>query len=151
MLNSVAGLALWFMTAVAPPVKAPGPVRVFVNRGSGLESVSLVDLARMYRGEISSLPSGVRIVLAEQVQARARFYASVVQMSEDSFRRHWIRVVFAGSPAIAPRTFTSTEEIVAFVARTPGAIGFSDGAVDESVRVIRIDDQSAGRPDYPIR
>ena len=150
MTNTLATLALWFVTVSAPFVPSPAPVRVIMNRGAGLESVSLPDLARMFRGEIGSLPNGVRIVLAEQVSARGRFYADVIQMSEDTFRRHWIRVVFAGNPVAAPVPFTSTEAIVSFVARTPGAIGFTDGSPDDTVQVLRVDQKRVDDPSYPI-
>jgi hypothetical protein len=51
----------------------------------------------------------------------------------------------------APIPFSSAEAILAFVARTPGAIGFTDGIPDDTVRVLRIDEKRSDDPAYPIR
>jgi len=134
-----------------PPPSADTSIRVIVNRGTAVETLGLTELNRLYLGNLSSLPGGARVVLAEHVGARPRFYAAVAKMTEDTFRRHWIRVVFAGNPVSPPTPFWSPEEVVRFVARTPGAIGFLEGSTDETVRLLRIDGKNPSDPSYPIR
>jgi len=127
------------------------PIRVIVNPGVRVESLGLKELNRLYLGDVTSLPGGARVTLAEQVGARQRFYAAVTRMTEDTFRRHWIRVVFAGNPVSPPTPFATALEVVQFVARTPGAIGFVEGLADETVRVLKIDAKEPGDPTYPLR
>jgi len=136
---------------VATRPTAEAPIRVIVNRGTAVESLDLKDLNRMYLGNLSSLPGGGRIVLAEHVGARERFYSIVAKMTEDRFRRHWIRVVFSGIPVSPPMPFATADEVTQFVSRTPGAIGFLEGAANETVRVVRIDGKEASDPGYPLR
>ncbi|MEO8452717.1 MAG: hypothetical protein ABI647_23190 [Gemmatimonadota bacterium] len=150
-------LELSFLVAlvVVPPTahraSTDGPIRVIVNRSVVVETLDLRELNRLYRGDVASLPGGARVVLAEQIGARQRFYAIVLKMTEDSFRRHWIRVVFAGNPVNPPTPFSTSEDLIRFVAKTPGAIGFLEGDADETVRVLRIDNIDAAAPTYPIR
>ena len=63
----------------------------------------------------------------------------VVRMSDDQFRRHWIRVVFAGNPVTPPQGFDTVADAVKFVATHRGALAFVNGPVDASVRILLID------------
>jgi len=148
-LSALCALATFGNRSTTPDAQAP--IRVIVNRGMQVESVDLRELERIYLGNVNSLPGGGRIVLAEQVGARQRFYQTVAKMTEDQFRRHWIRVVFAGNPVSPPTPFANPEDVVRFVARTPGAIGFLEGGANETVRVLRVDAKDATDPAYPLR
>jgi ABC-type phosphate transport system substrate-binding protein len=48
-------------------------------------------------------------------------------MTPQQFTNHWRKIVFSGTGK-EPRTFDSESELVAFVARTPGAIGYVDSS-----------------------
>lgn len=155
MASPVARLVRQLALAVAAVVLtasgARAQVRVIVHPATPDTSISLRELARLFRGEYSSLPRGDRVRLVEHVEARAAFYERTVQMSEDQFRRHWIRVVFAGNPVAPPEGFEHAADAVRFVATHRGALAFVTGPVDGSVKVLRIDGRLPGDPAYPLR
>jgi len=59
-------------------------------------------------------------------------------MSGDELQRYFLLLVFQGK-ARAPNFFDSTDDLEAFVAKTPGAIGVLDQATDSSVKTVLID------------
>lgn len=133
------------------PASADAQLRVVANRGMPDVNVSMNDLARLFRGEYGSLTNGQRIVLAEQDIAREQYVRVVTGMTEDQFRRHWIRIVFAGTPVQPPRTLPDLESTCAFVARTPGALAIVAGRCDDSVRTLTVNGRSAEDAQYPLR
>jgi hypothetical protein len=152
---SVAALVLRLTIVVAlfavPGSRAEAQVLIIVHPSTPDTSISMQELARLYRGDYLALPSGVRARLVEHSPARATFYQRVVQMSGDQFRRHWIRVVFAGNPVTPPEGFESAQDAMRFVASHKGAVAFVDGPVDATVRVLMVDGKAPGDPAYPLR
>lgn len=136
---------------LAWPARADAQLRIIVHKSTPDSSITMQELARLFRGEYLALPSGVRARLVEHSPARAEFYQRVVQMSGDQFRRHWIRVVFAGNPVTPPEGFESATEAIRFVASYRGALAFVDGPVDASVKVLLVDGKLPGDPAYPLR
>jgi hypothetical protein len=133
------------------PSRAAAQIRIIVHPATPDTSITMRELARLFRGEYSSLPGGDRVRLVEHSAARAAFYQGVVQMSGDQFRRHWIRVVFAGNPVTPPEGFDTVIDAVRFVATHRGALAFVNGPVDASVKVLLIDGRAPGDPAYPLR
>jgi hypothetical protein len=139
------------LALVVLPQRAHAQLRVIANRSYPDADVSLRDLTRLYRGEYSSLPNGQRVILAELGSARSRYVRVVTGMDDDTFRRHWIRLVFAGTPVQPPRVFADVESLCAFVGRTPGAIAIIDGRCDDLVRTLTVNGRPGGDPMYPLR
>lgn len=133
------------------PARGEAQLRIIVHPSTPDSSITMQELARLFRGEYLSLPSGVRARLVEHSPARVEFYERVVQMSGDQFRRHWIRVVFAGNPVIPPEGFESAADAIRFVATHRGALAFVDGPVDASVKVLFVNGKLPGDPAYPLR
>ena len=131
--------------------EAEAQLRVIANRGVSDAGVSLSELSRLFRGEYGSLANGQRVVLAEEAGARTKYVRLVTGMTDDQFRRHWIRLVFAGTPVQPPRTLADTESACAFVARTPGALAIIDGRCGTDVRTLTVDGRAADDPQYALR
>ena len=63
----------------------------------------------------------------------------VFDMSPNDVKTYWIQIVFRGK-AKTPKHFDSEDALIAYVARTPGAIGVVSAEADtESLKVIEID------------
>ncbi len=63
----------------------------------------------------------------------------VYDMSSDEVKKYWLALVFQGK-AEAPAFFNSINELQAFVAENPGAIGIVDAsAVPGNTQVVLID------------
>jgi hypothetical protein len=137
--------------ALAMPAALSAQLRVIAHPSYPESDISVRDLGRLYRGEYSALVSGQRAVLAEQGPARVRYVRTVTGMDDDQFRRHWIRIVFAGTPVQPPRGFSDADAVCAFVARTPGAMAIVDGRCDGSVKTLSVNGKSVGDAQYPLR
>ncbi|MCU0626446.1 MAG: hypothetical protein MUF21_08175 [Gemmatimonadaceae bacterium] len=137
--------------ALVVPALAQAQLRVIVNRSYPDTDVSMRDLTRLFRGEYGSLANGQRAVLAEQATARARYVRTVTGMDDDTFRRHWIRIVFAGAPVAPPRGFPDAETACAFVARTPGALAIVEGRCGDDVKTLTVNGRQGGDAQYPLR
>jgi ABC-type phosphate transport system substrate-binding protein len=54
------------------------------------------------------------------------------------YRAYWKKRLFSGQ-GTAPKTFTSSRQVVDYVARTPGAVGVVErGAVNDRVKLIEL-------------
>lgn len=63
--------------------------------------------------------------------------SEVYNMSEDELKKYWLSLVFQGK-AKAPVFFTSEEELVNYVAVTPGAVGIVSDASRQGVKQIQV-------------
>ena len=111
----------------ARPAHASSEVLVIGH--PGVPKVDAATLQRLYTGraiQIGEQP--VTVVNAPPgAPSRDRFLASFVQMDEERYRAYWTvrRHVGKGVP---PRELGSAAEIIEFVTRTPGAVGYIDAA-----------------------
>jgi cystathionine beta-lyase/cystathionine gamma-synthase len=133
------------------PAVGQAQLRVVVHKSYREADVSLRELTRLYRGEYGSLANGQRAILAEQNGVRARYVRTLTGMDDDQFRRHWIRLVFAGTPVQPPRGFSDVDAVCEFVARTPGALAIIDGRCDDGVRTLTINGHPSADGQYPLR
>ncbi|MFZ2491158.1 MAG: hypothetical protein WA208_06720 [Thermoanaerobaculia bacterium] len=99
------------------------------------------NLERIYLGKKTLWESGQRIVpvlLNEDSPTSKQFLQNVLEKSVSQYRAYWKSRLFSGGGAV-PKTFRSTEEVVDFVAKTPGAIGVVEaGHKDSRVRAVEI-------------
>ncbi|MDZ7924413.1 MAG: hypothetical protein U5M23_10175 [Marinagarivorans sp.] len=65
------------------------------------------------------------VVLSNESGTNALFYKQVVKMSASKFRSYWSTQVFTGKGS-APIYLNSDSEVLDFVAKNKGAIGFVD-------------------------
>lgn len=140
----VAALSLAAAVVAPIPVAAQGvdhSLRVVVNKENKLASLPTDDLVRIFLGKKTLWDSGVRVVPAmpeEESGAGEAFLSGTLKKSVSQFRAYWKRLLFSGGGTV-PKVFRSSDQIIDFVARQPGAIAVVDaGAVDERVRVLEI-------------
>lgn len=129
-------VALWAVLAAASRAT---PVAV-ANRSLANEKLDPAKLKAVFLGRRVSWAVGGRVVLAilpDGALADA-FLGKATGMDAASFRNYWRRLAMTGG-GLPPKTFSSDADLVAFVARTPGAIGFADDAdAGSSVVVVRL-------------
>jgi hypothetical protein len=134
---SVATLAA--ATLAAAPAAA-GAELVVVNPDCNAAMISAGELKALYGGRKRSLPDGERmeiLVLADS-PIHERFLADYLGSTPDQFSTYWERLVFIGQGKL-PRSFASEKELLAYVAATPGAIGYIDaGTPHDGVKVLTI-------------
>jgi hypothetical protein len=136
-----------------PIDSASPPIAVIVNRNNRVEDITMPELASVYLGRTSTFEHGPRVALCEHRDARARFYKSVLRMSETAVSRHWIGVVFSESNAKPPREFQEADSAQRFVATSRGGICFIElpAIMQPGVKVLTVGGLPPNDPSYPIQ
>jgi len=105
-------------------VKSQAQVVVIANPNVSAESVSKADLSKVYTGATTQI-AGSHVVptLLKQGTTHSDFLTNYVGQAPVSLLVIWRGLVLSGQ-ATMPKTFDSEEELVKYVAHTPGAIGY---------------------------
>jgi ABC-type phosphate transport system substrate-binding protein len=134
-------LSLSLLCAVSSAQGVDRSLRVIVSKENKQGSMTTDDLTRIFLGKKTLWESGTRIVPAmpeEESPAGETFLAGTLKKSVSQFRSYWKRLLFSGGGTV-PKVFRSSDQILDFVARQPGAIAVVEAsAVDDRVRVLEI-------------
>ncbi len=77
-------------------------------------------------------------MLSMSADGHEQFYANVVKKSGKKLKAYCAKIVFSGKRT-PPKPFASDADVIGWVAKTPGALGYVDsGAADDSVKVLLI-------------
>lgn len=117
---------------------AHAEVAVIVHPSNGA-NLTAEDIQRLFLGKLKSFPGGGDATPVNQKEGqptREQFNQGVLNKSESQLKAYWSQLVFTGK-GTPPKEHDNDEAIKAFVAATPGGIGYIDSAkVDGSVKVV---------------
>jgi ABC-type phosphate transport system substrate-binding protein len=115
--------------------------RVVVHPSNPARVLARSEVERIYRGRTVAWPDGRSIValnLPGGDDLRSVFTREVLQSGVDELATYWNRQYFHGVEP--PPVLQSTQSVCAFVAATPGAIGYVDSCENvASVAVVEVD------------
>jgi ABC-type phosphate transport system substrate-binding protein len=115
------------LTMLTLPARADDGVVVIAY--APLHGLDAEQIKRIYTGRVVELDGQTLhpVHLAGGQALRQRFHASVLLQSEDDYFAYWTvrRYIGKGAP---PPELASGAEVLAFVQRTPGAIGYVDAS-----------------------
>jgi ABC-type phosphate transport system substrate-binding protein len=134
------GLLLWSCLAGGISTAAADLV-IIGNPQLPADSIDSRDLKRIYLGKKSrwSDDSSVVPVMMKSGPLQDEFVTEYLDRSVNRFVTHWRQLVFTGK-GVPPRSFATENELVDFISRTPGAVGFaSPGADVADVKVLRVE------------
>lgn len=118
---------------------AQAQVAVIVNAKSATASMTADQVASIFLGKTTTLPSGATAVPADQSESSAirdQFYTKVTGKQAAQVKAAWSRLVFSGK-GTPPKELASSAEVKKFVAANPDAIGYIEkSAVDGSVKAV---------------
>ena len=117
-----------------------GSVKLIANPTLKVDAVSVGDLKSVFLGERNSLKGGVRVepVLERQGSVHDAFLRDYLDQSAEALQLYYRTLVFTGKGAM-PKAVDSDAEVIAYVARTRGAIGYVDAdAVVPGVKTLTI-------------
>jgi CTP:molybdopterin cytidylyltransferase MocA len=134
----LAGAAALVLPAARAQSTAPSDGQLLVIGHAGVPRVDAATVARLYSGRaIEAGQVAVTVLnLAVGHPLRSRFLAACLQTDEERYRAYWTvrRHVGKGAP---PREVASVAEMVDFVSRTPGALGYIDaGSATPGLNVV---------------
>lgn len=112
---------------------------VIVNGSSAITSLSEDDLKDYYLGKKASWPDGSKVVVVvlKDGSSHEKLMGKLGK-SSSQFTTGWKKLVFTGKGAM-PEQVNSEDEMAAFVAKTPGSIGFVDaGKVKDGIKAVPV-------------
>ena len=94
------------------------------------DGISLGDLKQIYLGTKTSLNGRhVEPVIAQVGPFHVQFVSGCLGKTESGLRVYFRNLVFSGKGSM-PRSFATSAEVVRYVAKTAGAIGYVDPGAD---------------------
>jgi TonB family protein len=135
MLLVVAGLTI-LLSANA----FAGNVRIIANPSVRAEAISASEIKSVFLEERNSLRDGTHVepVLSKGGPAHAAFLKDYLGKNDDALQNYFRALVFTGKGSM-PKTLHSDEEVVDYVARTRGAIGYvSSSAALDGVKTLAV-------------
>jgi hypothetical protein len=129
-------LASFLLTAAAA---LPADVKVIANPSVSSSSVSVDELKDVFLLTKSSLGGGhAEPVLGKGGAAHEAFVKEYLGKTDTALQTYYRSLVFTGKASM-PKTLGTDAEVVAYVAKTKGAIGYvSAGAASEGVKTLEV-------------
>lgn len=138
------GLAA-LLVLVRPALAGAAPAAVVIaNASITVNTISQDELQEVFLGTRYSLSNGYKVVpvLLKGGPAHEFFVKSYLGKSTEAFRTWWLRYVFTGQ-GLLPKTFASEAELVDYVSRTKGAVGYvTQTSVRGNVKCIQVTRES---------
>lgn len=117
---------------------------IVVNDKTDLDSISVKELRSVYLKKVTSLPTGESAVVSglKEGDVRDEFLLKVLRKTDSTLNSYWSRLIFTGR-ANPPRLFSSSEQLLEFIAKTPGAIAYinDDAIMIDGVKKLELIDE----------
>jgi len=117
-----------------------GDVKIVANPSIRADSITAAELRSVFLEEKRSLSDGSHVepVLAKGGEAHEAFLKQYLGKNDDGLQNYYRTLVFTGTGAM-PKVLASDVDVVHYVAKTKGAIGYvSLDALVEGVKVLTI-------------
>jgi TonB family protein len=117
-----------------------GSVRIIANPSVKAEAISASEVKSVFLEERNSLRDGTHVepVLLKGGSAHEAFVKDYLGKSDDALQNYYRTLVFTGKGSM-PKALHSNEEVVAYVAKTRGAIGYvSSTAPVDGVKTLAV-------------
>lgn len=113
---------------------------VVANEKTAPANLSGDDIKAIFLGAKTAWDGGGKIAVAvlSEGPVQEKFLADQVGKPPSAFATHWKRLVFTGKASM-PKQFAKEEDLLDFVAKTEGAIGFvADGKTAPGTKVVEV-------------
>jgi hypothetical protein len=133
-------LAIALLCSFVIPAARAADVKVIANAGVGASTISAEDLKGVFLATKSSLSDGGRVepVLEKSGAAHEAFVKQYLGKTDAALQTYYRSLVFSGKGSM-PKELASDAEMVAYVAKTKGAIGYvSAGTSTPGVKVLEV-------------
>lgn len=135
-------------------------VTIVANVSVKANAIAIAELRRVFMGETNALQDGSHVepVFERSGATHEAFLREFLNESQESLENHYGSLVFTGK-ALMPKSFNSDADVLKYVSRTRGAIGYvTPSANTEGVKVLEVlndANSSSGsllklvQPEYP--
>ena len=143
-MRSILTLAICLvaMGSAAPARATAQSYRVVVHASNPTASLSREALARVYLKKQTTWKAGSQVAVVDQSPkspVRAQFSMQVLGRDVPTMKNYWQQSLFSGR-GVPPIEQPSEQQVVAFVAANPGAIGYvsNDAQLSDNVKTIAV-------------
>jgi hypothetical protein len=151
----IAGLGLLALSYLQAQSQRSSDFALIVNPDTPVTDLSLEDVRKIFLGDRQYWTAKIPVMLllgAPGTRQRDVVLKLVYQMDEVQSKRYWIAKIFRAESATAPKIVYSDDMANELTAAIPGAIAVIDAHdVGTGVKVLRIEGQLPGQPDYPLK
>lgn len=141
-----------FLFLLSPAGADPTDIAVIVHQDNPLDAISSRDLIRIFKGGKRYWANNTQVYFIMQEDGSPEkdlFVRKIFQMRSKALKHFWLSKIIKGDLLVFPKTLSSNNAIKRFVSHIPSAIAYVDvNAVDESVKVLRIDGKHPGEKGY---
>jgi ABC-type phosphate transport system substrate-binding protein len=133
-------LALFALALCAASCSRAQEAAIVVNKDTKVTSLTADDFRNILLGKKLKFEDGSNIKLAILADGpvHERVIRGFTQRTTDQFDKFWKRQVFSGQ-GIMPQQFKTDAELIAYVAATPGGLGYvGSGSVTATVGLVEI-------------
>jgi TonB family protein len=153
-------LVVAFLLSLGIGRAAAGNIKVIANSNVKASAISLSELKSIFLEERSSFSDGTHVepVLQKSGPAHETFLGEYVGRGNEELENYYRSLVFTGRGSM-PKVLGSDPEVVAYVARTKGAVGYVSAETNtEGVKTLSVMRAEKGaertliahvEPDYP--
>jgi len=122
-LAIITGLALFLLFGMVSTASAD--VVIVANAEAGVDSIGKSDLEKIMLGKKKKWDNGTKIKIAilKEGDTHESFTKDFTGKTASQFKSYWKKLVFTGE-GIQPKSFKTEEDLVAYVAKTKGAVGY---------------------------
>jgi ABC-type phosphate transport system substrate-binding protein len=157
--KALRGLIFAFLAILlrsAPVAAQASDIAVVVNPDNPVTNISVVDLRKIFNGEKSSWPNGIRVKLIVRPPGSVERQAllRLLRMSQNEYTQYWTGRVYRGEADSEPITLPSIGMVIEAMKVFPGAIAFVDSAYPKPgmpMKIVRIAGHLPGEEGYPLR
>lgn len=110
---------------IIPCIRAAAEDTVITHPGVQVASLSADDAKDFFLGRKSNWPDGSKVVVA--IVKDHEGLSTLLGKSPSQFVTSWKKLVFTGK-GVMPEILDNADAVSAFVAKTPGAIGYVDAS-----------------------
>jgi ABC-type phosphate transport system substrate-binding protein len=124
-----------------PAVAGAEDLVVIANPGLDENALESKELLRIYLGKQTQWKDDTSIVpvMMKSGPLYDEFIERYLDRSVQRFVTYWRQMVFTGK-GVPPKSFAVETELVEYVARTPGSVGFTSATADVSgVKILSLD------------
>jgi ABC-type phosphate transport system substrate-binding protein len=126
--------------SICAATAAGADVKIIASAGVGASSVSIDELKAVFLGTRATLGDGSHVepVLLKSGPAHEAFLKEYLGKSAAALETYYRSLVFSGKGSM-PKMFASEEEVVAYVEKSKGAIGYVGAATaSASAKVLAV-------------
>ncbi len=127
-------------------------IAVIVHQNNPLNEIFSRDLRRIFKQEKRHWADNRKVYIIMQEDGSSEkglFVQKIFMMQPKVLKRYWLNKIVKGEILAFPKTLSSNDTVKRFVSQIDASIAYVNAnAVDESVKVLRVDGKYPGEKEY---